>query len=162
MNAYIAELRERFDALEAREQTALVVLGGFLAILVFYFTLWTPAYDYLEDSQVDHDRHLKLLTYLQSTEAEARAAAQGGAKPSAGRNLLTSVSRTAQTVGINPSRMQPEGSGAVSVWFEAVPFTQLMLWLERLESQQGIVVRQISIDRRDEPGQVTARLVLRS
>jgi type II secretory pathway component PulM len=36
-----------------------------------------------------------------------------------------------------------------------------MLWLERLESGQGIVVQQITIDRRDLPGQVSARLVLR-
>jgi len=161
MNAYLAELRGRFDALEKREQTALLVLGSFLLLLVFYFAIWSPVYEFLEDSRVDHDRHLKLLTYLQSTEAEARAASGGSKKASSGRNLLTSVSRTAQTVGVSPSRMQPEGSGAVSVWFEAVPFTQLMLWLERLESQQGIVVRQISIDKRDEPGQVSARLVLR-
>lgn len=162
MNAYLLDLRRRFDSLEKREQSALLLLSGFLVILVFYFAVWSPLNGYVTDSQLNHDRHLKLLTYLRSTEEEAKAAARGGNRPSAGRNILTSVSRTAQTIGINPSRMQPEGSGAVSVWFEAVPFTQLMLWLERLESQQGIVVRQISIDQRDEPGQVSARLVLRS
>ncbi len=162
MNPYYAELKERFDSLESREQSALVLLVGFLLLLVFYLAVWSPVNEYFEDAQRDHDRRLELLTYLQSTEAEARAASSGSSRPSGGRNLLTSVSRTAQTIGINPSRMQPEGSGAVSVWFEGVPFTQLMLWLERLESQQGIVVRQISIDQRDVPGQVSARLVLRS
>jgi type II secretory pathway component PulM len=37
-----------------------------------------------------------------------------------------------------------------------------MLWLERLESGEGIVVRQITVDRRELPGQVSARLVLRN
>ena len=163
MNQYLVELEERFNALEKRERLALLSLAAFLAVAVFYLVIWTPINDFAADSRLDHDRHLKLLTYLRSTEADARRVAQGGdRKQSADRNLLTSVSQTAQFVGINPSRMQPEGGSAVSVWFDAVAFTRLMLWLERLETRQGIVVRQISIDRRDEAGQVSARIVLRS
>ena len=75
--------------------------------------------------------------------------------------MLTTVSRAAQSVGLKPSRLQPEGGDAVSVWFDAVGFNSLMLWVERLESS-SIVVKQISIDRIDEPGQVSARVVLRN
>ena len=104
---------------------------------------------------------MKLLQYLKSTESEAKAAAGNGNKtPASSQSLLTQVSRTAQSVDIKPSRMQPEGGDAVSVWFDAVGFTKLMLWLERLESR-GIVVRQVTIERRDVPGEVSSRLVLR-
>lgn len=159
----INDLRTRFSQLEQREQFALLSLGSFLLVVVFYLLIWVPVHDFKAESQLLHDRHLKLLSYLQSTESQARSAASGDgrASPTSGRPLLTSVSGTAQSVGITPSRLQPEGAGAVSVWFDAVPFTQLMLLLERLESSQGIVVRQISIDDRDETGQVSARLVLR-
>jgi general secretion pathway protein M len=103
-----------------------------------------------------------LLTYLKSTESQARSSSESqGTGEATGQSLLSSVSKSARSIGINPNRLQPEGSDAVSVWFDAVAFSKLMLWLERLESGQGIVVQQITIDRRDLPGQVSARLVLR-
>lgn len=163
MRAYFRELMKHYRELEKREQVALLSLSVFLLGVVLYVGIWTPANRYVLDSQIDHDRHLKLLTYLKSTESQARSSSgnQSSGK-AAGQSLLSSVSRSAQSVGINPSRLQPEGSEAVSVWFDAVAFTKLMLWLERLESKQGIVVRQITIDRRETPGQVSARLVLRN
>ena len=163
MNKYLSVFQSRFAQLEKREQTALVALSAFLAVVIFYLAVWLPIMDYADNSRIDYDRHVSLLQYLQSTESQARAASSNGKSSSvSGQSLLTSVSRTAQGVGINPSRMQPEGDSAVSVWFDAVAFSQLMVWLERLESNQGIVVRQITVDRRDEPGQVSARLVLRN
>lgn len=159
----IQEMRTRYLALDRRDRLALNGLGVFLAVMIFYFGVWSPVQDYLAASREDHQHQQALLGYLMSTEDQARAASgTGSTAPATGQNLLTAVSRAAQGVDIKPSRMQPEGSDAVSVWFEAVPFTRLMLWLERLESSQGIVVRQISVDRRDEPGQVAARVVLRN
>ena len=78
------------------------------------------------------------------------------------RSLLTTVTRTAQTVGVAPSKLQPEGNEAVSVWFDSVPFSRLMLFLERLKATQNIVVRQISVESQDEPGKVSARVILRT
>ncbi len=163
MKKILADLKAGFRELEKREQSALLGLSGFLILAIFYMGVWSPIGNFVADSRLDHDKHRKLNAYLQSTVAAAKTASGNGKSSQAGgQSLLTSISRTAQSVGIQPSRMQPEGSAAVSVWFDAVAFTQLMLWLERLETQQGIVVRQITIDRRDESGQVSARLVLKS
>jgi len=163
LNAFIAELRSRYAALEKREQQSLLALAAFFVMLAFYFAIWSPLVGFQLRSEQDYNRHLELLTYIRSTEASAQAAAGSPQRSSpTGQSMLTTVSRTAQSVGINPSRLQPEGSDAVSVWFDAVGFNSLMLWLERLESSSGIVVRQISVDRKDEPGQVSARIVLRN
>ena len=163
MNAFLTDLRTRFGDLEKREQQALLALAAFLIPVVFYLAVWSPAVSFQADSELEFNRHQKLLTYLQSTEAQAKASVgKGSGSQLSGQSLLTSVSRAAQNVGIKPSRLQPEGSDAVSVWFDAVGFSSLMLWLERLEAGQGIVVRQISIDKKDLPGQVSARIVLRN
>jgi general secretion pathway protein M len=163
MREYFRELLKHYKVLEKREQVALLSLSVFLLGVVLYVGIWAPANNYVLDSKVDHDRYLKLLTFLKSTESQARSSeGNQDAGKATGQSLLSSVSGSAQSVGIKPSRLQPEGSEAVSVWFDAVAFTKLMLWLERLESGQGIVVRQITIDRRELPGQVSARLVLRN
>ena len=162
MSVMIEDLRSRFGQLQRREQMALLLMSAFLLVVFFYLAVWAPADSFVADSRLDYSRHQKLLQYLRSTETEAKASKGGPARSMGGRSMLTKVSRTTQGAGISPSRMQPEGSDAVSVWFESVGFSQLMIWLERLESGQGIVVRQISIDSRGQPGQVSARIVLRS
>lgn len=162
MRDYFRELMKHYRELEKRERVAVVSLSIFLVGVVLYLSIWAPVSDYALEAEIDHDRYLKLLTYLKSTESQARNSSESQSTGKAtGQSLLSSVSKSARSVGIKPSRLQPEGSDAVSVWFDAVGFTKLMLWLERLESGQGIVVQQITIDRRDLPGQVSARLVVR-
>ncbi|MEX2327090.1 MAG: type II secretion system protein GspM, partial [Pseudomonadales bacterium] len=78
-----------------------------------------------------------------------------------GQSLLSEVSRSALEFNINPNRLQPEGTGGVSVWFDGVVFDDLMLWLQE-QSAQGIYVQQVSIDRQAAAGKVNARIVLRN
>ena len=148
----------RLDSLDARERHALAALGLFLAALLFYLAVWAPLNGYVASGQAERDRQLALLQYFQATAAEARA--QKGGK-AASQSLLSEVSRSAQALGLNPSRIQPEGRDAVSVWFDQVAYTRLMRWLEQLADSRNIAVRQAALERRSVSGQVSARLVLR-
>ena len=162
MNNFVEELKTRFAQLEKRERIALLSLCSFLVVVILYFLLWAPATEFVNSGKRDYDRHLKLLEYLKSTKAEAVASKNQPNLGMSARALLTTVTRTAQTVGVTPSKLQPEGSEAVSVWFDSVPFSRLMLFLERLKAAQNIVVRQISVESQDEPGKVSARVILRT
>lgn len=161
MNAFVMELQQRWSAMESREQRALMGLSVFMLVVVFYLAIWVPVHDYADSARSNFDRHQTLYQYLKATEAEARSSASspGATRPS-GQSLLSVVSSVARSVSINPSRLQPEGGDSVSVWFEGVAFSQLMQWLEKLEYERGITVKQLSIEKRDQPGQVSARLVL--
>ena len=85
----------------------------------------------------------------------------GKAGALAGQSLLSQISSSTQGFQIKPNRLQPEGSDGVSVWFDDVNFNNLVRWLEA-QAQQGITVRQISIDRDDLPGTVSARVILQN
>ena len=145
MNKFVEELKTRFGQLENRERVALLSLCSFLVVVIFYFLLWVPTIEFVDSGKRDYDRHLKLLEYLRSTEGEASASKTRPNPAMSARSLLTTVTRTAQTVGVTPSKLQPEGSEAVSVWFDSVPFSRLMLFLERLKAAQNIVVRHVLI-----------------
>ena len=161
MNKRLTELYMRFKKLEAREQLAIWVLGVCLLLVTLYLGVWSPANRYASDGRLGHDTSLALLLHLHATEQEARVVAgRESGQRMTGQDLLTAVSRTAQTLGVVPRRIQPEGSESVSVWLDSIAFSQLMSWLEYLQAQQGIIVRQITIDRREQPGLISARLVL--
>ncbi|MCB1643913.1 MAG: type II secretion system protein M [Pseudomonadales bacterium] len=157
----VRNLSSRYQSLDKRERLAVLALGTFFAGLILVYGIWMPAMDYQQQSLAERDRQLSLLQYMRASEQQARAAS--GSNRSAGgsgQSLLTQVSRSAQQFNIKPNRLQPEGDDAVSVWFDGVSFNDLAAWLQQ-QSRQGVVVRQISVDREEVTGTVNARIILR-
>ena len=159
--ARIQQLLQRYRALDRRDQVALTGLSVFLGALILYYGVWSPANSFFESRKAARDDQLGLLKYMRASESQARASKTSNTHSVSGQALLTQISRTAQQFNINPNRLQPEGSDGVSVWFDDVPFNDLIRWLE-MQSRQGVVIRQISIDRQEQAGKVKARIVFRS
>jgi type II secretory pathway component PulM len=157
----VRRLMDAYRGLEKREQWALKGLAGFFGLLILYQMVWSTAYSYRENARQSRDRTHDLIQYMWATEVDARKADKGPAGGPSGQSLLTETSRSAQRFGIKPNRLQPEGDDGVSVWFDGVPFNQLMSWLGDLEKRGTAAVRQISIDRQELSGRVNARIVLK-
>ena len=162
MSALILQIRQRIQELERKEKLAILALSVFLALLTFFLVIWIPIYEYKEKQRDSYEKSLDLLLYLQSTEEEARGVKVEGSKRMSGQTLLTKVTRTAKTAGIQPSRLQPEGNDSVSIWFDSVSYRELMLFLERLQSREAIYVIQLSIDKGNQSGKISSRVTVRS
>tara|TARA_E500000331_G_scaffold214151_1_gene205372 strand:+ start:147 stop:635 length:489 start_codon:yes stop_codon:yes gene_type:complete len=162
MSALILQIRQRIQELERKEKLAILALSVFLAFLMFFLVIWLPIYEYREKQRDSYQRSLDLLLYLQSTEEEARSVKVEGSNRMSGQTLLTKVTRTAKTAGIQPSRLQPEGNDSVSIWFDSVSYRELMLFLERLQLREAIYVIQLSIDKGNQSGIISSRVTVRS
>lgn len=149
---------DRYRGLSSRDRRLLQLLAVVVGLLLVYSLVWLPADRFLANSQDERNRHLDLLRYMQGTEAQARAVT-GMTGSLAGQTLLSQISSSTANFQIKPNRLQPEGSDAVSVWFDSVSFDNLIRWLEQ-QAQQGINVRQISIDKGEAQGTVSARVIL--
>ncbi|MEO2175027.1 MAG: type II secretion system protein M [bacterium] len=160
--SWIQNLLLRYNQLESRERLAVNGLIGFVALLLIYTLIWSPANTYYDKGLQNHVRQLSTLQYLRASEQQARASLGKQSRAAvSGQSLLSTVSSSAQQSGIKPSRLQPEGNNGVSVTFSEVSFNDLIEWLESLQSQ-GFVVGRISIDRQEQSGKVNARITLRS
>ena len=163
MNSLISQITQRIQELERKEKLVILAASAFLAFLAFFLLVWVPIYDYREKQRNSYEKSLDLLLYLQSTEEEARAVGKkGGVKQMSGQMLLTKVTRTAKTAGIQPTRLQPEGNDSVSIWFDSVSYRELMLFFERLQTRETIYIIQLSIDKGNESGKVSSRVTVRS
>lgn len=152
------QLRVRYQGLERRDRLALTGLSIFFGGLILIYGVWLPANAFLESRMAARDRAFELLQYMRATEQEARTLGRSATAVPSGQDMLTLISRSVQRFNISPNRLQPEGDG-VSVWFEEVAFDDLARWLQS-QSEQGIVVRQLSVDRDEGAGRVNARIVL--
>lgn len=152
---------QRFNQMERRERAALIALALFLGLLILYFGIWSPVQSYYQTSLQQRDEQMGLLRHMQGSEARAKAAAADTRPRTGGQSLISEVAGVSRQIGINPDRLQPEGSDAVSVWFENVAYMKLMNWILQLEQNHSISVRQIAIDRQNQSGMVSVRVVLR-
>lgn len=148
-----------------RDQNALKLLALALLVIGLYLLVWLPAQNFAARARADADREQRLLQWLQQNQSVAReiaARSATGATPGdlRGQSLLSVVGGVAKTHGIELRRFEPEGDTRMRVWLEKVPFNQMLLWLDGLAKQYGIQVEQISVERSDAPGIVTARLTL--
>ena len=162
-NVLVVRLSDSYRQLEARDQLALKLLSSFLLLLFLVFGLWQPLREFVDAGQSLRDSNRELIQWMRSTEKQARVVGRSSSSgPKTGQSLLALISRSAKSANIKPSKLQPEGSDSVSVWFETVPFNDLVSWLENMESEQSVHVHQITVNRQEQSGSVNARVVLKS
>ncbi len=147
--------------LAGRERTQVNLIAALIVAGVAYFGLWQPLSEWSDAQQRRHQQKVILIEWMKAHEAEARQQGrQSGQDQPSGGSLLTLVSSAAKEEGIQLTRFQPEGNGGVSVVLQNQSFDVLMRWLDRLQQQDGVQVRQISVDRQESDGLVNARINL--
>jgi|TARA_B100000315_G_C14594369_1_gene597840 general secretion pathway protein M len=162
-NAVLIKLRESYAQLALRDQVALKVLALFFVVLICVFGMWQPLQAFVDDSQALRDSNRDLIQLMRDTEKQARSISGiSRSNRNSGQSLLILVSRSAKSANIALDKLQPEGTDSVSVWFEDVSFNDMMRWLEKLEADESVHVHQISVNRLQKSGSVSARLVLKT
>jgi general secretion pathway protein M len=136
-------------------------------VALVYFAVWRPVAQYHDQAVADRQNAAELLAWMQENQAtirqlsgESGSSGNNAEKPANGRELMATVTSTAREAGLDLQRFEPSGDGAIRVWLENVPFTQVAAWLEGLNSDHGILIDQAALDRRDTPGIVSVRLTL--
>ena len=158
----------RYDQLPTRDRQALIVLGVALALVILYFAIWRPIAEFHDKAEANRENAGELLAWMQTNRASIqglgrsgnRGTAAGVDKPEDGRALMALVTRSAGEAGLSLQRFEPSGEDAIRVWMEGAPFADVAAWLERLDTQHGIIIDQAAMDRGNEPGKISVRLTL--
>lgn len=152
-------LAQRWQSLPARDRMALLVLGLFLLLVLFYVALWQPAQRQAQAARQSFEEQRELYAYLHSRAPLLRGRdlqPRASLDPARLQGLVTA---SAAEQGLVIERLDSEDFGAVQVNLQPVAFAQLLRWIEALEGQ-GIRVEEAGLDRAEE-NRVLARLSLR-
>ncbi len=158
-------MMEWFNGLQSRERYLLIVAAVVVVMVLFYTAVWDPMVSSVSRLEKQVDSAQRQLVWMNNASGEILARRRsGGAVAPAGLNvsLITAVETTAKASGVRKAmtRMEPQGSGKITVELKKVDFDQLIGWVEKLAREYGASVVQFSARRTDASGQVDARLII--
>ncbi|WP_028079510.1 type II secretion system protein GspM [Solimonas soli] len=167
MNAQLEQLQARvrgqLDQLQPRERLMVLAGGAVLLVVIFYLALWEPLLLAGKRRADELDSARALAVRIESAASLAQSGRAGGAVDR-GTPIVSVVDQSSRgsTLGVPPTRVQPEGNGdkAVKVWFENVPFDNTVRWLGELQARYAVTVSSAEIEPGSAPGTVTARFTL--
>jgi len=151
--------------LDPRERRWLLGGAVLLLILLVYSLAWHPFSKEVRRLEELVAEQRALAAWMEQAAREAqrlRGLRARAGNPRAGRSLLALADQTARQDGLGSAikRVEPEGQSKVRIRLEGAGFDDLVTWLEKLQVQHGVRILSITIDRRDTPGLVDARLTL--
>jgi type II secretory pathway component PulM len=130
-----------------REQLALLAMAVAVAVYVLVLLVVVPLGEARRALAARNDAAAETLARVEGLasriEALRTGASTGGGES---RNLTALVNASAERFGLRPSRLQPNGRGAVQVRFEAAPLGPLLRWLHEVESERGLAVEELSLN----------------
>ena len=137
-----------------RERLILLAGGLILLVALFVVLVWQPLSAARSDA-------MARIAILDRVVARARTIDPTSVSQSAAplATPATAITNSAGAFGLSIKRLESEATGT-HVMLEDVKFDTLLLWLEKLETEDGLYASSIDLERRPEPGVVAARVTL--
>ncbi len=145
-----------YNSLPKRDQLIVKAVSGLLIVSLIFVMFYAPLLQAKKAAKLQLERNLTTYNLIASN-----AGRFGGTSGQAnmGGSILGATTSLAQQQGINLSRYEQDGAN-LRVWLDKTPFDDAITWFEALESERGIRVSQISIDKTDRTGRVDIRATL--
>lgn len=149
----VASFNAWYDSQNKRDQKIIKAVSLFIAfcLIVVMFVQPFLAKQTLYQAKLNKS----LATYQVLADNAHKFQGQITGKASDGP-ILAIVTGQAKRAQINLKRFEPDGDG-LRVWLEDAVFDDAMRWLEALNQENGILIKQINVDRSDQPGRVDLR-----
>jgi general secretion pathway protein M len=152
-------IREWFQKFTQREQLYLVGVAVAVVLYVLLMLIWQPLAQQRNEMQTRNVQVAEQLARVQAMAAEVQHLQSTGTVRSTS-NMNQLINTSTNKFGIRPSRIQPNSRGETQIRFEDVAFSPLLRWLHQIESDQGILIREVAINQGDRGGLVKATIRL--
>ncbi|MEH6447319.1 MAG: type II secretion system protein M [Oleispira sp.] len=142
-----------YNSQNGRDQIIVKAVSGFIVFCLIIVLFVQPFLAKQDQYQAALDKSLSIYETLASNahkfQGQSASAASNGP-------ILAVVTQQAKKSNINLKRFEPDGDG-LRIWLEDAVFDDAIRWLEELNRQHGIQIKQINVDRSEKSGLVDLR-----
>lgn len=152
-----------YSSLQQRERMMVILTSVVVIVTLFFLLVWEPIYKGLEQEQQRLQSQQDILVWMQQAEQEVKALRASGVRTNTRNSnapVSLSIEQTAATSGIRSYLTKTESSGKDSARtsLDGVSFNQMILWINTLERNYGVMASSVNIENTDKPGLVNARI----
>jgi len=160
-------MKQWFLSLTQRERILVQAATSVVAIFIVYLLIFEPISSTYEQNKKNVASSMETLQWMRTAAEEVKKLSAGGTVKAGSKGkqfILSTVDRSAKSAGLASvmKRVQPESDTGVRVWFENAPFDELIKWLSIIESNHGLSVNEINIEKTESTGLVNVRVFLDS
>jgi general secretion pathway protein M len=150
-----------YQSLPTRDRRLLLAVASMLAVTLFYLVIWEPIHQgyALEKQKLKSQRDI--YSWMQSAANEVRTLKRGGTRKAPVNQPITLIlENSAKISGIKQfiNKIESSGMDGARVKIDSASFDQLLVWLNTLEKQHGVIITTANIERNEQAGTVSARL----
>ena len=140
------------------DRRVILAIGILCLTSAIYIGGWKPLIEYRETQSSRFDRAQTLVDWTILNRQELLASNRNKSPFSTQKSLLPLVTASAKQMQLKLNRLQPEQDGSVSVTLQSQSFDRALAWIVDLESNQGLLIDRISVDRTVNVGLVNIQL----
>lgn len=151
--APVASFNLWYGSQNARDQKIIKAVSAFIVFCLVVVLFVQPFL--AKQSLYQAKLNKSLSTYELLAENAYKFQGQVSGQASDGP-ILAIVTQQAKRANINLKRFEPDGDG-LRIWLADAVFDDAIRWLEDLSSKNGIQIKQINVERSNQPGRVDLR-----
>jgi len=156
------EIQQWWQTLVYRERIVVSVLAIVVILFMFQSLILKPLYQARDNAQNSVNKQAELLQWMKQKGALAKQLKRTSPIQSQvkGVSISQRINTTAKRTKIEINRFQTSGDTSVQVWLDSVDFSKLLLWLNTLQSKNGVHIESVAISETSKAGFVSVRSTL--
>lgn len=154
-------LKNQLDQLNDRERR--MVITAIIAVVIFvpYQIIWSPIVNTVAERKAAVQKKEKDLIWMKTRAPEVQRLSQSeSAARTSGKPLYGLIESTARSRFGEGIRVQQEGKTGIRVQLQNASFDTLMNWLDNLQNQHQVYVKDFKIDSEKTVGRVRASILV--
>jgi general secretion pathway protein M len=152
-------LKTWWESLSDQEHKLVIVGGSIFSVGLFYWILWSPLANAVNDNRAALDKQLKLNGWAKEAIVTIKSAS-GNRAGGSGGSLSQIVNQSSRQFNFQIGRMTPKDK-QLTLLIDEVVFNDLLNWLSHLEKKQGVKINNLDLTEIEVPGKVrVSRLVI--
>ena len=138
-----------------------IVINALAALFLFSIVLlgvWQPIQINNSEQRSRYVNELTLTEWIAINKHKLKALSYSPLKQSDTSSAVARITNAANQNKVTLDRLQPESDGSVSISLQNQNFTKVLRWLVQLETQQGLTVLRLGIDKGSKTGEVSGQV----
>ena len=138
-----------------------IVINALAALFLFSIALlgvWQPIQINNSEQRSRYVNELTLTEWIALNRNQLQSLSNSSTEQSDASSAIARITNAANQSKITLDRLQPESDGSVSISLQNQSFTRVVRWLVQLETQKGLTVSRLGIDKGSKIGEVSGQI----